>query len=105
MKIPKSFQLFGVTIDVEFNEDSCNKDSVFGTANYIASKVTLTDKVNGQKMTDEKTEQTFYHEFVHHIIMELEYEKEFSIKKIDSEKFVEMFSKALHQALNSFRYD
>ncbi len=96
MKIPKKFKLFGTTINVLFDSEKMNKDSTIGISEHSKSKITLTDKYNGEKLSDDMILDSFYHEKVH-MILDSMYEHKLS----SNERFVEIFSRLLRQSIES----
>ena len=93
MKIPKSFQLFGTTIDVVFNDKKMEKECSLGLSEHFKSKITLTKTTNKKKLSDGVVLDSFYHEKVH-TILDAMYEHKLS----SNEKFVEVFSRLLRQS-------
>ena len=92
-KIPKTFKLFGTTIDVVFNDKEMNDRNCMGESAYAQSKITLTSTAGINKISDDKIMDTFYHEKIHMILETLGYSE---ISK--DEKFVDLFAKALRQS-------
>ena len=97
MKIPKSFQLLGRTIRVEFRDDLVQTADNQGEAHYRKDRIYIQPNAKGFPRSKEQVEATFCHELVHFILSEMEEEK-----LRQDERFVGLFSGLLHQALNSF---
>ena len=108
MKIPTEFKIFDNTIKVEFDNEYCLRNEVYGTARYKKNKITLSNKVTTDNketyLPKTKIEQAFIHEMVHFILRETELDEELKKAKMDDERFVSIMSKALHQVLNTMIY-
>ena len=99
MKIPKSFKLFGHIIEVEMQEHLNDKTDCRGQTRYRENKIYLQvidEKFYSRPVTT--LEQTFCHEMVHWILTVMQEKIE------EDEKFVEVFSQLLHQALTTMEY-
>ena len=99
IKIPKEFQLFGIKIIIEFNEDRCDDKNAFGLAEFGKQKIVLCRMEGRDLLPTEKVEKIYFHEVTHQI---LDYMHEFDLSK--NEKFVNIFSSLLHQALKTAKY-
>lgn len=93
MKIPKSFKLFGSTIDIVFENRRLNDKNQLGESYYCESKITLADTNGLDKLSDDTIVESFYHEKVH-MILDSMGEHDLS----GNEKFVDVFSKLLRQS-------
>ena len=100
MRIPKSFQLQGHTIQVVFDNEDCEKRKFCRYADLNGNKIVLATKVFEDKFPKTKIEQTFIHEVIHHILEALG-----ENKLNDNEKFVDGFAGHLHQILSTFNYE
>lgn len=89
-KIPKTFQIFGKTITVKQPWKVDREDSR-GEWLYEKAVIKLRRSLN-----IEEKEVVFWHETVHSILDTLEYND-----LSNDERFVERFSKALHQVLKT----
>ena len=99
MKIPKRFKLHGHTITVEYSIDMRDEDDAVGKASYRGQKIILQPICVGYSRPKTSIEQTFLHELTHHILHEMaEYDM------MNNEKFVDLFSALLHQALTTMEY-
>jgi predicted SprT family Zn-dependent metalloprotease len=99
MKIPVSFQLFGQTIFVTYDDRDMTKDGQLGIAYLDTGHIKL-QPVNGtSKLKKGTVEQVFCHELVHHILHAMN-----ETKLATSEKFTDNFASLLHQALSTARY-
>ena len=96
MKIPKKFQLFGTTVNVVFDNKRCNDKSVYGLFDYSKSEITMSTVEGVESISEDKIMDTFYHERTHAILNAM-HEDELS----SNEKFVDVFSKLLRQAIES----
>lgn len=94
--IPKSFQLMGHTYKIRIVKKVDKEDS-FGEVIYAKKAIRL--KAPSKDTSIELVEETFFHELVHAILDETEYNK-----LSDDEEFVERVGRALHQAFKSFKY-
>lgn len=99
MKIPKSFKLFGTTINVEFDNKRMNDKTRYGEADYSTSKITLSDTDGTDKLSQDRILDTFYHEKVHSIL-DMMHERDLS----NNEKFVDIFGKLLRQSDETAEY-
>lgn len=99
MNIPTSFQLFGQTINIEFNEQRCSDLEAIGATRDCMNKIILTKSDKGEVLPDDTIEQVFLHEVVHQIL-----DKICEYKLAKDERFVDLFSKALHQFITTCEY-
>ena len=99
MKIPKSFKLFGTTINVVFDSKKLDKDGSIGLAENLKSLITLTDISKGSQINKDVVIDSFYHEKVHMILDAM---REYKLS--GDEKFVEVFSRLLRQSDESAEY-
>ena len=99
MKIPKKFKLHGHTITVEYSNDMRDEDDAVGKASYRAQKIILQPICVGYNRTRTSIEHTFLHELTHHILNEMA-----EHDMMNNEKFVDLFSALLHQALTTMEY-
>jgi hypothetical protein len=95
MKIPKRFKLAGQTIQVIIDKELQHREDLWGLTVYRENKILL-DEAIARPQTGQ--EQTFLHELVHWILYAME-----SDLRTD-EKFVNLFSNFLHQALTTMEY-
>jgi len=100
MKIPKSFKLFGTTINIVWDNLRMNDVHAFGLFEYAKSQITLANKDGIDDISEYKILDTFYHEKVHAILTAMR-ERELS----DNEKFVDVFAKLLRQADETSIYE
>lgn len=63
--IPSEFKLNKERIKVEFDNDYCNKESLYGEADFSERVITLSNIDKGRKMKKEEIDKTFYHELMH----------------------------------------
>ena len=94
MIIPSSFKLMGKTITVQYDNSLVDRKNSLG--NTWCQEIRLQNPGEQISITREDLEQTFFHELVHSILNSMS-EKELS----GNEKFVELFSSLLHQALTT----
>ena len=93
MKIPKSFKLFGTTINVEFNSIELSFNSLLGDCSFCDNKISLSDSYKGSPVPKSTVIDTFYHERTH-VILDAMGRHTLS----QDEEFVEVFSRLLRQA-------
>lgn len=99
MNIPSEFKLFGNTIMVIENPELHEVTGAMGQADYLQDLIMLQPNTDSFSASKEQLEETFLHEMIHHILWKIERDD-----LSDDERFVGLFSKALHQAVNSFLY-
>lgn len=90
-QIPKTFELGGQTISIEFKDMIANTPGMDGQASYGEQLIELK---NGMK--PEYTQFVFFHELVHHILSQMGEDK-----LRGTEKFVNEFATFLHQAIKT----
>jgi len=93
MKIPKSFKLFGTTINIVWDNTYCNSKSIYGEENYSKSRITLSTTHGIEYLSKDKIMDTYYHEKVHSILSAM---NEMGLN--ENEKFVDVFAKLLRQS-------
>jgi len=89
-KIPKTFQLHGLTIKVRFDDLHLSRVDRIGESDYDKNELVLMSAHEGLSST--MVEQTFFHELTH-MILDCMGEHKLS----GNEKFVHNFSCLLHQ--------
>jgi hypothetical protein len=99
MKIPKSFKLFGSTINIKWENKDLNKMGVLGETHFASSLINLSDTNGLDKLSEDTIADTFYHEKVHII---LDHMGEHSLS--ENEKFVDVFAKLLRQSDETAQY-
>ena len=98
--IPKSFTLYGEDVSVTHDPDRCRDLDCLGACNESINEIVYSDvNSQGYKRTIEGIEQTFLHELVHVILFKM---NEDDLSK--NEKFVDTFSRLLHQYLKTAKY-
>jgi predicted SprT family Zn-dependent metalloprotease len=100
VKIPESFKQFAQEVTVKYKKDLSNKHGSWGKCYYDRNEIELQDNKYDEGLPDIKLEETFYHELVH-IILYFAGEQELR----NNEKFVDVFSGLLHQALTTAVYE
>lgn len=96
--IPKQFYLHGIKYVVKLCDNLIRESDNLGEASYRLEEIRLQNILPGIPLTPLRQEQVFFHELVHHILREMQ------SKKKDDEKFVELFSSLLQQAINTMEY-
>jgi predicted SprT family Zn-dependent metalloprotease len=99
LKIPKSFQLHGQTIEVAYVDHIGSESGTLGEAHIAKNRIVLQNNASGFARSDSQIEQTFLHELVHFILIHLGQNE-----LCDQEPFVDGFAHLLHQALSSMTY-
>jgi predicted SprT family Zn-dependent metalloprotease len=97
MRIPKRFQLFGHTIEVNWYDNLLIRTNNVGEAHYNFNEIKL-DYMH--ERPESYKEQVFLHEVLH-LILNLLGEEELR----QNEKLVDTFASLLHQAINTMEYD
>jgi predicted Zn-dependent protease with MMP-like domain len=100
MNIPKRFKLFGATIDIDFSDTVFTDHGSFGTAVLTGNKIVLQAQNEAHRYSQEQVEQTLWHEVVHHVLNKMGQER-----LCNSEKFVDLFSALIHQAITTMEYE
>ena len=102
MKIPKSFELFGQTIKVVWDNDGLNKAELYAQAVLRDNVIKLSDEciIDGkcQKLQKDKINANFLHEVIHFILSLMEDEKG------DDEQFVTRIAELLYQFQKTAKY-
>lgn len=88
--IPKSFNLGGLTVNVEFDDNLCKNKKMIGEAQYHMLRIVLDTVTTKHQMI----EQCFYHKLVHWILYVM---NEDELR--NNEKFVDVFSQFLYQSV------
>lgn len=99
VKIPKSFKLFGTTVEVVRDDKRLDDMECFGLWEYGHSRITLAETSFGEQLSEGKRLDTFYHERTHAILSAM---RENELTK--NEQFVDVFSKLLRQAIETEEY-
>ena len=93
MKIPKSYKLFGTTINVVWDNKRLNDKGMYGLSDYGRAEIVLSSVEGLEGLSEDRMLDTFYHERTHSILDAMN-EPELG----SNEKFVDVFSKLLRQA-------
>lgn len=99
MKIPKSFNLFGYTINIQFVKNLQYTHCANGVALFNKNKILLEPGTKNHPKLQSHIERTFVHELTHWILWVMDEDK-----LCCNEEFVDEFSRLLHQALISMKY-
>lgn len=97
MKIPKKFEVYGETITIEFSKNLTSKSDMIGRTFLREGRIVL--QKPGKVYSEERIEQTFYHELVHVILDKISEQK-----LSGNEGFVDRFACLLHQAIKTMRF-
>lgn len=66
IKIPKQFQFAGITFKVEFVDTvTTNGDPDYGDFDTNQNRIRLAKTIEGEPVTEQTMENTFYHELAH----------------------------------------
>jgi hypothetical protein len=98
-ELPKRFKLFSTTIDVSFDNKLLNEKKMYGFCDYGSCKIVLSDVEGEIPLTKDRILDTFYHERTHAILDAMN-----ETKLSNNEKFVDVFSKLLRQAIETSEY-
>ncbi len=100
MKIPTSFKQYAQEVTVRYKKNLSNKHGSWGKCYYDSNEIELQDlNYESVNVPPGKLEETFIHELVH-VILYFAGESELR----NNEKFVDVFSGLLHQALTTAVY-
>lgn len=99
-RIPSCVKLFGTVIIVEFDEKLVTDHDCVGISMYREARIKIQPDTPAYPRTQQQIEHTFFHELTH-FILDAMVESELRT----NEKFVDVFSGLLHQALTSMEYD
>ena len=99
MRIPKSFNLAGLTINVKFDDKLLHVDDNLGQARYRENLVLLQKRSKDNPILKENQEQHFLHEKIHWILNIM---NEHDLR--NNEKFVDTFAHLLYQSIKSEKY-
>jgi hypothetical protein len=99
MKIPKSFKLFGTTVNIVWDNKHCNDIKAYGEYDYSLSRISLSTVDGTNELSKDRIMDTYYHEKVH-ALLEMMKERDLS----DNEKFVDVFAKLLRQSDETSEY-
>lgn len=95
MNIPEKFNLAGQTVTVIQDKDLLGKEDIFGC--FDPKQMVISINKPGV-ISQERSEQAFFHELVHAILDEMG-----EVKLSKNERFVDSFSTLLHQAIKTFQ--
>ena len=99
MKIPESFKQYAQEITIKYKKSLSNKHGCWGKCYYDRNEIEFQDNKYEVGLPGLKIEETFYHELVHIILY---HAGEHELR--NNEKFVDVFSGLLHQALTTAVY-
>lgn len=99
LKLPKSFKLFGTTIDIIFDNTRMNDLGYYGLFESGKHKITLSTIDGLNDLGKDRIINTFYHESVHAILDSM---NEIELNK--NEKFVDVFAKLIRQMNETKEY-
>lgn len=100
MHIPNRFKLLGRTITVEYDPMLDGRNGCTGEARYTTDSIVLQPNTETFSRPPAQQQHVFLHELTHHILNEM---GEHELR--GNEKFVDIFSGLLHQALTTMEYD
>ena len=105
MKIPKSFKLYGQTIDVEWVDHLRNLDDARGSAVFRTNKIEIQRPSAQVPIPQCSLEQTFCHELMHWIFYSVyEHGEDNEGWLHQNEQLVTKCAGLLHQALATMEY-
>ena len=107
MLIPARFKLLGQTIYVYFLPDVfTDHDGHFGFSSYRKNQIHLRPSTSVLPLSNEQTEQTFWHELTHFVLYHAG--AAYSGKKDymhQDEEFVDLVASLYHQAISTFEFE
>lgn len=92
MILPKSFELAGLTVTIEINNNAIKENNFIGQSDFVFQKIIM-DIATAPRET---VEQAFFHEAVHWILYIM---NEHTLR--NNEQFVDVFAHLLYQLLSS----
>jgi hypothetical protein len=101
--IPASFELWGRTITVEYEDAVSHNDDVHGWAKYRQDKIVLQPITKQTPLTRESLTHTFFHELTHFILY-CAGEDQFDPPLHKREYFVDRIAGLLHQAFKTMKF-
>lgn len=66
--IPSEFKLNNKKITVDFDNEYCDKEKLFGESDFTERTIVLCDKDKGNVLKKSDIDKTFYHELVHFLL-------------------------------------
>jgi predicted SprT family Zn-dependent metalloprotease len=100
MRVPKRFKLLGHTIEVSEEPARYFERNAYGACSYEGKWIKLVPKGESHPVTQSSVEHTFLHELTHILLYHTE-----QSQLTDNEKFVDVLSGLLHQALTTMEYE
>ena len=97
MNIPTTFQLFGSTYKVEFDNIYCNDKEALGLFCDNLKTIKLADTYGIDKLPQDTIDETYYHELSHCIL------KNAGLDIWKDEKAVEVIGRLLMQYMSSIK--
>ncbi len=94
MKIPKTIQIAGKTIEVIFDDKLCDEINCWGQSRFNVGEILIQKKSDSIDRKKDHIEQTFIHEIVHWICEVLHHDE---LRK--DERFTSQFSELLYQVI------
>ena len=98
-EIPKSFELFGTTYNVVFDQQELEKEDCFGLHEAPKSLITLAKQFRDTEYSEDFITESFYHELAHALMTSM---GEMKLNK--NEKFIEILGKLLMQFNKTAKY-
>jgi len=103
MKIPKSFNIMGQTIEVKYDPQLTNRSDHTGEAHYRYNQIILQGAEGYPGRPISQIEQTFMHELVHFILYYGDCTDTKDLFK--NELVVDRIAMLLHQAFTTMEYE
>ena len=98
MKIPKTFELMGQTINVRFVSELLQESDALGQACYRTGEIRILESSPAYVVTREQQMQTFLHELMHWVFYKLNKDE---LRK--DEDLVDMVADLLMQTLKTMK--
>jgi predicted SprT family Zn-dependent metalloprotease len=109
LKIPKSFNLLGRTIQVVDDPKLMQERSWVGSANYELDVISLQPNSESYQVSEAKLQQTFCHELAHFLLYyagaAINHEMKSGEYIHKNEEFVDLLGSLIQQALSSMEYE
>jgi predicted SprT family Zn-dependent metalloprotease len=95
MNIPKTFQLYGQTIEVRLTKDTFYTCDAYGLAEYRKNIISLQEPIEGLEVPRQMLEQVFCHELTHFLLDRVGGKIAEDLR--DNEEFVDRLGSLIHQ--------
>lgn len=97
IEIPQSFSVGGLDYKV-IHDNSLRYGEEYGHWNGSTCTIHIAETAGGEKLTEERKQQTFFHELIHAVLDAIG-EDELN----DNEQFIDALSNTLYQAIKTMK--